>query len=284
MLRCAIDQVGPETVRTVVAGEVPENSAEVEPVITRRGELEAAGREPRRASRVGQDVAQQISSARIPHHEIENTRAGRGECFRYGNDFLPGLPMCDELVRIDAGLDHFPRHGVPDRKRGRSKFRSPVDAIHHEAEPRRCGGWEGLRSQEIDATPGALEVRAGIFVERAGTRAGGHRRDRLVIFGIQDDQLHRAFPRLQEHGVLTAGVRREGVRADGIAGNRVFDHDADRNPLTFSSRLERGITGDGRRECYSGGANHPTKREGRLRGAHHVFRTGARLVHTHNTN
>ena len=74
----------------------------------RYGELDAAGREPRRASRVGQDVAQQISSARIPHHEIENTRAGRGECFRYGNDFLPGLPMCDELVRIDAGLDHFP--------------------------------------------------------------------------------------------------------------------------------------------------------------------------------
>jgi len=89
MLRCAIDEIGPKTIGTPVAGEVAENWPEVEPVVARRRELEAAGGRASRAPRVGEDVAQEIPRARIPDREIENAGASRGQRFRYCNDFLP---------------------------------------------------------------------------------------------------------------------------------------------------------------------------------------------------
>ena len=118
MLRCAIDEIGPKTIGTPVAGEVAENWPEVEPVVARRRELEAAGGRASRAPRVGEDVAQEIPRARIPDREIENAGASRGQRFRYCNDFLPRFTVHEELVRIDAGVDCLADDCVADRVSG----------------------------------------------------------------------------------------------------------------------------------------------------------------------
>src|SRR6266571_18659 len=120
MLRCAIDEIGPKTIRTPVAGEVAENWPEVEPVVARRRELEAAGGRASRAPRVGEDVAQEIPRARIPDREIENAGASRGQRFRYCNDFLPRFTVHEELVRIDAGVDCLADDCVADREDGKA--------------------------------------------------------------------------------------------------------------------------------------------------------------------
>src|SRR5205809_5732092 len=114
MLRCAIDEIGPKTIRTPVAGEVAENWPEVEPVVARRRELEAAVVEraglPRRRRRSSGNPA-------CPDPRPRD-RERRSQRFRYCNDFLPRFTVHEELVRIDAGVDCLADDCVADRVSG----------------------------------------------------------------------------------------------------------------------------------------------------------------------
>src|SRR6266571_6582013 len=116
MLRCAIDEIGPKTIRTPVAGEVAENWPEVEPVVARRRELEAGGGRASRAPRVGEDVAQEIPRARIPDREIENAGASASAT---ATTSCPASPYMKNSSASTLGSIASPTFVSPIEKMGR---------------------------------------------------------------------------------------------------------------------------------------------------------------------